>query len=46
MQGRFDEAFDAFHKAVWNAAWQDAAYFELARLASREGNFDQALELA
>ncbi|HMD88696.1 MAG TPA: DUF5107 domain-containing protein, partial [Anaerolineaceae bacterium] len=44
MQGRYGEALDAFHKAVWNAAWQDAAYFELARLASRAGNYDQAIE--
>ena len=44
MQGRYNEAFDAFYKAVWNAAWQDAAYFELARLSSRSGNLAQALE--
>ena len=44
MQERYSESFDAFHKAIWNAAWQDAAYFELARLASRNGNFTQALE--
>ena len=44
MQGRYAEAFDAFHKAVWNAAWQDAAYFELARLASRNGDFTRALD--
>ena len=44
MQGRYSQAFDAFHKAVWNAAWQDAAYFELARLASRSGNYDQAID--
>lgn len=44
MQGRYSEAFDAFHKAVWNAAWQDAGYFELARLASRQGNFGRALD--
>lgn len=31
-QGRDEEAFDAFYKATWNAAWQDAAYFELAQL--------------
>ena len=24
MQGRKDEAFDAFYKAVWNDAWQHA----------------------
>ncbi|HQY94198.1 DUF5107 domain-containing protein [Caldilinea sp.] len=44
-QGRDEEAFDAFYKATWNAAWQDAAYFELARLAARRGNDPEALEL-
>ncbi len=46
MEGRYDEAFDAFYKAVWNAAWQDAAYFELARLAARRGALAEALALA
>jgi tetratricopeptide (TPR) repeat protein len=47
MQGRYGEAFDAFYKAAWNAAWQDAAYFELARLAARcFGDEARALELA
>lgn len=45
MQGRFDEAFDAFYKAVWNAAWQDAGYFELARIACRRGDLPATLEL-
>ncbi|MCB8946747.1 MAG: DUF5107 domain-containing protein [Ardenticatenaceae bacterium] len=45
MQGRLDEAFDAFYKATWNAAWQDRAYFELARLACRAGRWPEALEL-
>ena len=36
MQGRSAEAFDAFYKAAWNAAWQAAAYFELARLAAQD----------
>ncbi len=44
--GRFDEAFDAFYKAVWNDAWQSAAYFELARLAARAGRHAEALDLA
>jgi tetratricopeptide (TPR) repeat protein len=44
MQARYNEAFEAFHKAVWNAAWQDAAYFELACLTSRKGDFAQALD--
>ncbi len=41
----YEDARDAFYKAVWNAAWQDSAYFELARLACRDGDFDEALEL-
>jgi len=45
MQGRYAEAWDAFYKAVWNAAWQDAAYFELARLACRKRQFAEALAL-
>ena len=45
MQGRYDEAFAAFYKATWNAAWQDAAFFKLARLASRGGRFEEGLEL-
>ena len=46
MQGDFDGAFDAFYKAVWNDAWQCAGYFELARIACRRGDFEEALELA
>ncbi|MBK9715759.1 MAG: DUF5107 domain-containing protein [Kouleothrix sp.] len=46
MQGRSQEAFDAFYKAAWSAAWQDSAFFELARLAARAGDEAQALELA
>ncbi len=42
-QGQFDAAYDAFYKSVWNAAWQDAGYFELARLDCRVGKFDDAL---
>jgi tetratricopeptide (TPR) repeat protein len=45
MQGRYAEAYDAFFKAVWNAAWQDAACFELARLACRDGRPGEALAL-
>jgi tetratricopeptide (TPR) repeat protein len=45
MQERLDEAAGAFWKATWNAAWQPAAYFELARLAARAGRFAEALDL-
>ena len=29
MQGDIDGAYDAFFKATWNAAWQDAGYMGL-----------------
>lgn len=45
MQGRIEEAFDTFYKAVWNAPWQGPAYFELARLACRDGRWEEALDL-
>ncbi|MBW8326372.1 MAG: DUF5107 domain-containing protein [Prolixibacteraceae bacterium] len=43
--GRDDEAFDAFYKSVWNAAWMDSGYFQLARIAAKKQNWDEALEL-
>jgi tetratricopeptide (TPR) repeat protein len=46
MQGRYEEAFDAFYKATWNEAWGAAAFFELARLASRAGRLEEAVTLA
>ena len=45
MQGHYEKAFDAFYKAVWNAAWQDAAYFELAKLACLDGQLEESLAL-
>ena len=32
-QGKLDEAYDAFYKACWNGAWQDAGYFSLAQIS-------------
>lgn len=46
MQGRLDEAYDAFFKSVWNAAWQDAGYLSLAQIATWKGHFEDALYLA
>ncbi|NEU61684.1 DUF5107 domain-containing protein [Paenibacillus sp. ALJ109b] len=43
-QGRLDEAFTAFHKSVWSAAWQDAGYFSLAQISSLKGQYTEALE--
>ncbi|QPC83362.1 DUF5107 domain-containing protein [Phototrophicus methaneseepsis] len=45
LQARYTEAFDAFYKAIWNAAWQDSGYFELARIACRRQSWDEALDL-
>ena len=45
LLGRDDEAFDAFYKSVWNAAWMDSGYFQLARIAAKKQNWDEALEL-
>jgi tetratricopeptide (TPR) repeat protein len=41
-QGRQDEAYDAFYKATWNGEWKAPAYFELAQIASRRGEFASA----
>lgn len=46
LQGRLDEAFTAFYKAVWSAAWQDGGYFSLAQIAAGKGNVEEALDLA
>lgn len=45
MQERFEEAYEAFFKSAWNAAWQDAAYLNLARIATRRGDLQEALNL-
>ncbi len=44
-QGRYDEAFDAFYKATWNAAWRDPGYYSLAEIATMRGDLAEALEL-
>lgn len=46
MQGKDDEAFDLFHKACWNGASQAAAYFWLARIATKRGELRRALEFS
>lgn len=45
LLGKPDEAYAAFFKGCWNAAWQDAGYFNLAQIACSNGNLDTALEL-
>lgn len=46
MQGKLDDAYDAFFKSAWNAAWQDAAYYALAQIDTQKGNYESALEKA
>jgi tetratricopeptide (TPR) repeat protein len=43
-QGKSVEAYDAFHKSVWNYAWQSAGYFALASISTERGNLSLALE--
>ena len=44
FQGRNEEAYDAFYKACWNAAWQGPGYYALAQLSVAAGNWDRALD--
>ncbi len=44
VQKRLDEAFDAFHKATWNHAWQAAGFFHLAMIQGRRGNHQAAAD--
>lgn len=42
MQGRFEEAYQSFYKSIWNSAWQETGYLELARLECRWRQYQQA----
>jgi tetratricopeptide (TPR) repeat protein len=51
MQGKTDEAYAAFFKSTWNAAWQDAGYLALAQInllnarnTASSGLMEEALE--
>ena len=44
IQGKLDEAYKAFFKSTWNAAWQDAAFFALAQIDCMRGEWQEALE--
>lgn len=41
-QGRDKEAYAAFYKAAWNAAWRSAAYFALAECDAAKGEWQSA----
>ncbi|MEP6682871.1 MAG: DUF5107 domain-containing protein [Parafilimonas sp.] len=46
LQGKYNEAYDAFFKATWNDAWQHASFLWLARMAAHQHKIDDALQLA
>ena len=43
-QGKDGEAYNAFHKSVWNDAWVASGYFQLAQLDCTKGDWELALE--
>lgn len=43
-QGKTAEAYSAFHKAVWNYAWQSPGYYWLAAISAGRAEFARALE--
>jgi tetratricopeptide (TPR) repeat protein len=44
FQNRASEAYAALYKATWEYAWRGAAYYELAMLDCRRGDYGRALE--
>jgi len=44
MQSKGEEAYEAFYKSTWNAAWQDAGYFALAQIDASKGLWESALD--
>ncbi|MDP4278243.1 MAG: DUF5107 domain-containing protein, partial [Bacteroidota bacterium] len=43
FQDKLKEAYDAFYKSCWNAAWQDAGYFACAQISSVNRRYADAL---
>jgi tetratricopeptide (TPR) repeat protein len=44
FQGKKDEAYSLFYKAIWNFEWRSAAYYQLATLDCRKSDYETALE--
>lgn len=44
FQGKHDEAYKFFYKSVWNAAWMDSGYFQVARIDAMNGRWNEALD--
>lgn len=43
-QQKFDEAFDAFYKSVWDSKMQVRGFYQLGCLCARQERFEEALE--
>jgi tetratricopeptide (TPR) repeat protein len=43
-QGRVSEAYEAFYKSTWNAAWRGPAYHRLAEIDCGRRHWEQALD--
>jgi tetratricopeptide (TPR) repeat protein len=43
-QGKVDEAFDAFYRSTWSAAWRSPGYFALAEIASHRREYAAGLD--
>ncbi|MDD3278694.1 MAG: DUF5107 domain-containing protein [Lachnospiraceae bacterium] len=44
-QEQYDDAFDAFYKAIWSSEQQEMGYYYLGAIACRKGEYEEALEL-
>lgn len=45
LQGKEDNAYEAFYKATWSDAWQHSGFLALARIAAKQGRIEEALQL-
>lgn len=43
-QGKLEEAYKAYYKAIWNYAWQSSGYYRLAQIDCCRNQLDAALE--
>ncbi|MGN1418435.1 MAG: DUF5107 domain-containing protein [Acutalibacteraceae bacterium] len=43
-QNRLSESYDAFYKSAWSNACQEAAFYHLACIAARKGEYETALD--
>lgn len=43
MLGNLDLAYNCFYKAIWNSAWQDTSYLEIARIDLIHSDYLKAL---